>query len=88
MRKRHGTRWRTYEWVKNYIGEFDRWDNSFEYYWNLIGNDWRRDSEGNILLSRGVCQEILEDSRFGEGRDFLKSHFWSRKKLRGFVGTY
>lgn len=88
FRKRYSPHWRTVKWVNDHIGEYDRWIEGFEFYWNIIGNDWRRNLDGNILLGDKVVKLILADKRYGVGKEFLTTMFVKNGETKKIVGSY
>ena len=83
-----GKEYRDKQWIDRNIGEYYTWDNAIEYFWTIIGNDYKQTWNGDIILENEMkkkIQKIGSDIVGLKGSTFLGRRFkFKGKYSHGF----
>lgn len=83
--------WKDKQWIEQNVGIYYTWEPQIEYFWTLIGNNWKvKDWKGNISIEEDTYKVISKTVYCGiKGSIFLSRKF---KNKKGFsieiVDTY
>lgn len=82
--------WRDEEWIKRNIGEYYNYEPGIEYFWNVIGDNWKvANWKGDILIEDSVYASIKGKESYGlMGTTFLYRSFKSKGYSHRIIGTY
>ena len=76
LKLQFGNKWRDKAWIEKHIGEYYSYEPCMEYYWTIIGEDFKYSKGGNIILENKIYQCILNDKSFNiKGSQFLGRRF-------------
>ena len=84
--KKNFSNWRDEQWIKKNIGEYYNFDIKFEYFWTLIGNNWKQNNwKGDISIEENIYNQIKKETM---GNTFLNRKFKKNGYSHGITNTY
>lgn len=84
--KKNFSNWKDEQWIKNNIGEYYNFDIKFEYFWTLIGDNWRQNNwKGDISIEESIYNDI---KKMPMGNIFLNRKFKRNGYSHGITDTY
>lgn len=87
LKKNFNGEWKDKEWIEKNIGIYEPWDNVYEYFWSLIGNNWKvKDWKYNIQLEVRTLEKIQDIKNNGiNGRKFLRTKYKNSKGYKANI---
>lgn len=86
LKRNYTGNWRDRDWIEKNIGKYYTWNPAYEYFWTIIGNNWKvADWKHNIKLEKDTMDQI-KDITIGnlKGKNFLTRTF---KNSKGYSTT-
>lgn len=89
QKKQYGSQWKDERWIEQNIGKYYTLEPMLEYYWTIIGKDYKRANwQGDIKISKKKYDTIINMEGSFSGYTFLNRTFQYKGYSHKIIGYY